>query len=221
MNNNLLLIIIFGILILLSLFSEGINVFSLNQNLKLVDELYGPEGFITVDNKMKGEKYNLTYGELTSEGMTKIINYLESNNINKNTFIDLGCGNGKTLAYAAVYGFKQAYGAEIVEARYEYAERKRNELEQRMRERIKITKSDIFDLPKNYFPKGSVIFISNLLFPEETNQKLINFLSDNVPADTIIIVSKIPNNLYKLKLIEKMNIPMSWSYNSECYILKK
>ena len=170
---------------------------------------------------MMGEKYNLTYGELTSEGMKKIIDYLESNNIKKNTFIDLGCGNGKTLAYATVYGFKQARGTEIVEARYEYAEKKRKELEQRMRVRINISKSDIFKLPPVYFPKGSVVFISNLLFPEETNQQLIKFLSETIQSDTIIILSKIPNNLYKLRLIEKLHVPMSWSYNSECYILKK
>lgn len=223
MDNNKLLIIFFGTLILLSLFSEGVNVFSLDQNLKSIDKLYGPEGFITVDNKMMGDKYNLTYGELTGEGMGKIVKFLESANVkpNNTTFIDLGCGNGKTLAYATVYGFKQARGAEIVEARYEYAERKRKELEQRMRDRISISKSDIFKLPSAYFPKGSVIFISNLLFPEETNQQLIKFLSETIPSDTIIILSKIPTNLYKLKLIEKMHVPMSWSYNSECYILKK
>ena len=90
-----------------------------------------------------------------------------------------------------------------------------------MRDRITISKSDIFKLPPSYFSKESVIFISNLLFPQETNQELIKFLSDIIPSDTIIILSKIPNNLYKLKLIEKMHVPMSWSHNSECFILKK
>ncbi len=70
--------------------------------------------------------------------MQQIINYLESNNINKNTFIDLGCSNGKTFTYAIIYGFKQAQGAEIVEIRYEYVERKIKELKQRMRDRITI-----------------------------------------------------------------------------------
>ena len=170
---------------------------------------------------MKGDQYNLTYGELTSKGMEQIVNYLETKNIqpSQSTFIDLGCGNGKTLAYATVYGFKQARGAEIVEARYAYAERKRAQLEKRMRERIQITRADIFDLPANYFPPKSVVFVSNLLFPDETNQKLIQFLGSNTSADTIIIVSKVPSNLYKLKLIEKIHVPMSWAANSECYVL--
>ena len=216
-----MIILFFIVLILISVFSETVSVIITKYKLKLLEEMYGPESFITVDNKMLGDQYNLTYGELTGAGMEKIVKYLESNSINPNTrtFIDLGCGNGKTLAYAAIYGFKQARGAEIVEARHAYAEKKRMQLEERMRERVQLTKSDIFNLPKDYFPPGSVVFVSNLVFPEETNQKLIQFLSAITPSDVIIIVSKIPNNLYKLKLVEKISVPMSWSFKSDCYVL--
>ncbi len=221
MDNNKLLLLFFIILLLVSLGSETVNILLIKYKVKLVEEIFGPEGFITVDNKLHGDQYNLTYGELTGQGMEQIVKYLKKSNIkpSETTFIDLGCGNGKTLAYGLVYGFKQARGAEIVEARYAYAEKKRAQLEQRMRERIQLTKSDIFNLPKSYFPSKSVVFVSNLLFPDETNQKLIKFLSANTPAETIIIVSKIPNNLYKLKLIEKIPVPMSWAANSECYVL--
>ena len=81
-------------------------------------------------------------------------------------------------------------------------------------------KSDFFELDESYVPKNSIIFISNLLFPEETNQKLIKLLGEITPAETIIIVSKIPDNLYSLKLIEKLTTPMSWSADSSSYILK-
>lgn len=221
MDNNKLIVLTFIILLVLCFVSYDFTKFFANNKIKYIEEIFGPEGFITVDNKMKGDQYNLTYGELTSKGMEQIVNYLETKNIqpSQSTFIDLGCGNGKTLAYATVYGFKQARGAEIVEARYAYAERKRAQLEKRMRERIQITRADIFDLPANYFPPKSVVFVSNLLFPDETNQKLIQFLGSNTSADTIIIVSKVPSNLYKLKLIEKIHVPMSWAANSECYVL--
>ena len=66
-----------------------------------------------------------------------------------------------------------------------------------------------------------LIFISNLLFPLDTTQKIIKFLSDNTPADTILIVSRLPNNLYQFKLIETLAIGMSWDKNSRCYVLKK
>ncbi len=223
MDNNKLIILIFIILILISLCAEFLNRFVTKYKLKLLEELYGPESFITVDNKLHGDQYNLTYGELTGSGMANIVNYLNEKSISPGTrtFVDLGCGNGKILAYAVFYGFKQAQGAEIVETRYAYAEKKRAQLEERMRERIQLTKSDIFNLPKNYFPSGSVIFVSNLLFPEKTNQKLIQFLSEVTQSDVIIIVSKIPNNLYKLKLIEKIPVPMSWAAHSECYVLSR
>lgn len=221
MDNKKLFFIILLVLIIFAVFSNITSKYFISKQLETINKLYGPESFIKVDNKSLGNQYNLTYGELTGPGMEQIVKYLKSKNIcpSSKTFIDLGCGNGKTLAYGLVYGFKQAYGAEIVEARYSFAERKRSQLEERMRERVQLTKSDIFNLPKNYFPAGSVVFVSNLLFPEETNQKLINFLSEVTPADVIIIVSKIPNNLYKLKLIEKIDVPMSWASNSKCYVL--
>jgi SAM-dependent methyltransferase len=225
--NNKINIFIFSLLCVLGLLFDFFPLITLNsktklnENFKSIEELYGPESFIAVDNNKKGEQYNLTYGELTSEGVEKIVKYLESKKINPNTrtFIDLGCGNGKALVYAIINGFIQANGTEIVEERYEFAEKKKQELEDKIKEKINITNADIFDLPQNYFPPNSVIFVSNLLFPDKTNQKLINFLSNNTSADNIIIVSKIPNNLYKLKLIEKINVPMSWARHSECYVL--
>jgi SAM-dependent methyltransferase len=224
MNFNikiLIIIMIFGFIILYYLILQYINICMPNYKLKLIDYLYGPDSFIRVDNKILGNKYNLIYGELTSDGMKSIIEFLNSKKIEKNTFIDLGCGNGKTLVYAILYGFKEARGAEIVEVRYKYAEEKKKVLDKSIADKIKLTHSDIFDLEPLYFPKQSVIFISNLLYHEETNNQLFKFLSDTVPDDTIIIMSKIQNNLYKLKVIKELNVPMSWSYESICYVLQK
>jgi len=194
--------------------------------LKLIKEIY-VDGFIRLpDNKMHGDQYNLTYGELTSEGMENIVKYLESRDIKirDSTFIDLGCGNGKTLVYAIIYGFKKALGTEIVKERYEYALKKRELLDPNIKDHITISNLDIFDLPSEYFLPtiyhgNVIIFISNLLFPEETTQKIIQFLSKIVAKNTIVIASKIPNNLYKFKFIRQIDIPMSWSMKSSCYIL--
>jgi SAM-dependent methyltransferase len=194
--------------------------------LKLIKEIY-VDGFIRLpDNKMHGDQYNLTYGELTSEGMENIIKYLKSRGIKMrdSTFIDLGCGNGKTLVYAIIYGFKQARGTEIVKERYEYALKKRELLAPNVKDYITISNLDIFDLPSKYFTptidsEYVIIFISNLLFPEETTQKIIQFLSKIVAKNTIIIASKIPNKLYKFKFVKQIDIPMSWSIQSSCYIL--
>jgi len=205
--------------------SENTISESLEKDIKLIKDIY-IDGFIRVENnKMKGDQYNLTYGELTPEGMDNIIKYLENKNIKpKNyTFIDLGCGNGKTLAYAIIYGFKDALGTEIVESRYEYAIQKKQLLESGIlankKNRIFISNLDIFDLPNNYFPLNSIIFISNLLFPEETSSKIMKFLSTCVAKNTIVIISKLPNDLGKFSVIDQIQAPMSWSKESTCYIL--
>ena len=185
-----------------------------------VDKLFGSDSFITVPSNTYND-YNLTYGELTWEGMENISNYMELKNLSKNTFIDLGSGNGRTLAYAILNGFTEAKGTELVESRHNYAMNMRNNLDSYMKDKIKLTNKDLFKLDPSYFPPGSVIFISNLLFPKETTQKLINFLSENTPSDVIIILSSIPDNLGKFKLIEKLELSMSWSPNSTSYILSK
>ena len=125
------------------------------------------------------------------------------------------------MVYAILNGFKEAKGTELVKARHDYAMNMRKQLDSYMKDKIKLSNKDMFKLDPSYFPTGSVIFISNLVFPKETTQKLINFLSENTPSDVIIILSSVPNNLGKFKLIEKLDLPMSWSTNSTCYVLSK
>ncbi len=216
-------ILVFGgiILILISFLAHFINRLCFENKLKKIEQLFGSESFITVDNKKFGSEYNLTYGELTWEGMENVSKYMELKDWSKNTFIDLGSGNGRTLAYAILNGFKEAKGTEIVQARHEYAMQMREKLDEYMRDKIKLSKTDLFKLDPSYFPTGSVVFISNLVFPQETNQKLINFLSKTTPSDTIIILSALPKDMKNFKVIETINTPMSWAKNSQCYVLRK
>jgi hypothetical protein len=185
-----------------------------------VDKIFNNNSFITVPNNFYGD-YNLTYGEITWEGMENISKYMELKDWSKNTFIDLGSGNGKTLVYALLNGFKEAKGTEIVKTRHKYAMNMRKKLDSYMRDKIKLSNKDMFKLDPSYFPPGSVIFISNLVFSKDITQKLINFLGENTPSDVIIILSSIPDDLGKFKLIEKIELPMSWSVDSKCAILRK
>jgi hypothetical protein len=228
MNNNLeknndtnTIIYIFGLLVTLSFIGYYFNIIIDINRIKKIETIYNLESFITVNNNELGDRYNLTYGELTWAGMKNISSYCENKGIDKKTFIDLGCGNGKTLAYAINSGFKDARGAEIVQARYDYAMKAREKLDNYMKDKISLSKKDIFELKPEYFPPESVIFISNLMFPEPTNQEMIKHLSKTTPAKTIIILSKLPSNLYDFKLIEQIGVPMSWNPDSKCYILYK
>jgi len=220
LKNKKLLISGFIIIIMIAylLTNKNENIY---KKLEKVEKLFSSESFITVPKNNTDQNYNLTYGELTWNGMENIGKYMELKDLSKNTFIDLGSGNGRTLAYAVLNGFKEAKGTEIVEARHNYAMNMRKKLDGYMKDKIKLSNKDIFQLDPSYFPSESVVFISNLLFSENTNQKLINFLSENTPSNVIIILSSLPNNLMKFKLIETLELPMSWSKNSTCYVLAK
>lgn len=220
-KNNITILYIFSLLIIMSFIGHFFNIFNDINRIKRIETLYGSESFITVKKNELGDKYNLTYGELTWPGMKNILKYCIDKGIPRKTFIDLGCGNGKTLAYAIHSGFKDAKGSEIVQARYVYAMKAREKLDGYMKDKIHLSNKDIFELKPEYFPKDSVIFISNLMFPEPTNQEMIKQLSKVTPANVIMIVSKLPSDLYQFKLIEQINVPMTWNPDSNCYVLKK
>jgi len=189
--------------------------------LEKVNNIYNGNSFITVENYSYGQDYNLTYGELTFEGMQNIYNYLTSNKLANETFIDLGSGNGRTLFYSILAGFNNSKGVEIVDKRYNFSIEALDKLKPEFGNRIEIKHSDLFKINSDFFPPKTAIFVSNLLFNADINDKLFKFLSDNTQDDSVLFVSKLPNNTFKYKLIEKLKVPMSWQKESECYVLKK
>jgi hypothetical protein len=84
-------------LIILGLFILFIGYLFTVKNDKVnrikVDKFFDSDSFITVPNNTY-KNYNLTYGEMTWEGMENISKYMELKDWSKNTFIDLGSGNG-------------------------------------------------------------------------------------------------------------------------------
>jgi len=134
------------------------------------------------------------------------------------TFIDLGCGSGRGLAYALYNGIKNIKGVELVKERYNFAKKSLKKLG---KNEAVVLNSDLFDLSTTFFPENTLIFVSNLLFPTDTNQKMIEFLNNNVKPHTFIALTKIPENLYDFKLLDHIQTPMSWSPESKCYILMK
>ena len=189
-----------------------------------IDKIF-KESFVNVKDKDKYENttkdvtYNIGYGEITNTAIKNIISFVKKHNKKKpKTFIDLGCGSGRGLSYALYNGIKNIKGVELVKERYNFAKKSLKKLS---KNDVVVLNYDLFDLPKTFFPDNSLIFISNLLFPVETNQKMIEFLNNNVKPDTFIALTKIPEKLYDFKLIDHIETPMSWCSESKCYILKK
>lgn len=187
------------------------------------------EHLINIDNiyqdlsgytSSKHDTYNLTYGEITLDGMNNIVKYLDDNNIRKDIFIDLGCGIGKSLMMARMKGFNKCIGIELVKERFDNAIIAYNRLDKKDQEGIEIYNNDLFEesrikeLDKNI---SVVVFVSNLLFNNDINNKMFTYLSEILPKNSLIIVSKKPMN-ENIKYITELQVPMSWMSKSICYI---
>lgn len=170
------------------------------------------------------DKYNTTYGEMTYDGMDNMFSQLKNYGVNKcKTFMDLGCGRGSICLYmASKPNIKNSIGIELVKNRFDDAVQLKNNLGQnRYTSKLNFYNDDMFQ----YFNENSfdsnpyLIWISNLLFPNDLTNQLYNHLSENLPNDSIICSSKQPTNCNDnlCKLIHEFNVPMSWSDNSHIY----
>lgn len=192
----------------------------LKEYLKDVDNIYKVGAHISATNNVMGE-YNLTYGDLTNDGVKNIVKFLDKINHPKKCFIDLGCGNGRAMVYAILNGFDKAKGVEIYKERYDYSINAINKLHTDIKDKIKIENKDLFTVEEDYIPDDSVVFVSNLLYPEQTTQNLVEFINKITKKNIILILSRKPDNLYDFKLVEQLEVPMSWNKKQNNYILQK
>jgi len=210
--------IIFAIYILLPQKEDFSNL-----TISQVEKDYPQSSFISVGDKYK-QKYNneycFLYGELTFDGMQSLFNKAKELNLPTNMLIDLGCGNGRALFYAILAGFDNAKGVELAEERIEYGKNVLKDKDDDTKNRINIELKDIFELDKSYFGGCKVIYISNLVFPENTNQKLFDFLKDKIEKGTVIFSSSTPANMSGYTFLGSIRAPMSWEKQSELFISK-
>jgi len=167
----------------------------------------------------KHDTYNLTYGEITPKAIDNIKTYLENNKIKPDIFIDLGCGAGKSLVMAKYKGFKECYGIEIVKERYDEAMKLHSKLDPEDKKSIHIFNDDLFNfnkLIKIDDKRHYTVFISNLLFSKDLNDKIWKYLNEILPKNSIIVVSQ----KFVSDPIDYIDTPMSWSEASKCHIYK-
>lgn len=166
------------------------------------------------------KNYKYTYGEIQIEAMQNIFKEAQDNNIS--IFIDLGCGVGKGLVLAKFVGFKKVYGVEIVQERYEKAIRAISKLPKIDKNDIFIYNKDLFNFDLSQFRTPVAIFISNLVFPDDVNTRLFDYIINNSQKGTMIFCSKFHINEYDkpLRYEKLLNTPMSWAKNGKCFVLK-
>jgi SAM-dependent methyltransferase len=172
--------------------------------------------WVTLDettNKTFGNaSYPSTYGELTREGMKDMLRGFETKG---KTFIDLGSGLGKTPLFAvADNNFKYAVGVELSPERHQQAMKMKEKLPEKIKSRVNYFKNDLFNFDvKDY----DVIFISNLCFSNDMNEKIGNKIYKEGKDKALIFSSKEiihPN----IKLIEKRYVKMTWKSDSTIFV---
>jgi len=163
---------------------------------------------------------NLTYGEIEFSSLKVISNYFPE--LINGYFYDLGCGRSKAVLYMNLTNkFKKCIGIDIVKKRIKLSE----EALLKLKEKKDINKIKFFDKSflddKFNYRKASLIYINNLCFQNELNDKLFNKIKNESRKGTYLFVTKLPTDLDGFKEVETENVIMSWSDDSSLHVLKK
>ena len=195
-------------------------------------------GDISSNNKNSTPNNNLTYGEMTYEGINSLHKLLETD---FNCFIDIGSGRGKLpLWFAGINGINKSIGIEILEKRHKYAQDLKSKLSklsdfQDIISKVELIGDSVFNVDLSYLKKSKfkfkvLVWISNLCFNEEMNKNLFRKIASELPSGTIIACSQtVPDDLLQQLNIDKhiisnnintIQIHMTWTPNSTVYLYR-
>ena len=172
----------------------------------------------TRDN-FQNNGYAMTYGELTIEGFNTILDFLKEKKMkNSMSLVDLGSGMGKVPIMAAHYGkAEKAMGIELAKERHDIAEKMLKELPE-LKDKLKFINGDMFKYDVSDY---NVVYISNLCFSEEINQRLSEKLQKELPTGAFIFASKKLNGP-KIDYLGSIKVKMTWANESNlhCFRIK-
>lgn len=190
-----------------------------------INKLYeGLSGFGLVNTS---DNNDLIYGELKTESIPILYEiysrYAPLSNIigSYRNFYDLGSGVGKiVLGLTALNSSLKGVGIELVSERVQQA----NTALQRLRDtsikqRVEFVCLSFLDESINY-SNACWVFISNLCFTYDTNQKLNEKLERELNTGSIVVSSKELNSS-KFEQLNHITLPTNWSDESKVYVYKK
>ena len=152
--------------------------------------------------------YSDVYGELTSDGLKKLFDSIDTEN---KIFYDFGSGTGNTIFRASInYNLKKCIGIELAHSRYMHS--------QKLLETINCTliknKIDFRfgDFLMEDISDADIIYISNCCFNEETNKKIgKKIINTPLYKECVIFCSR---ELFLNIPYETLYISQSWSDNT-------
>jgi len=191
-----------------------------------IDQLFDNRNGFGID-KIDENKYNndysvSTYGELTGEGLLKVIEMcekLEMNDLQERNFVDLGSGTGRVVLNASIF-FNKVFGVELSTKRHNIGSMILKENKNRLRNNIHLVNGNMYNLDCS---KMDVVYISSLCFTDVMMERLKEKLGGELKTGSLIFTSKEMDieDDDNFKLENELNVKMTWSDNSQLYIYKK
>jgi SAM-dependent methyltransferase len=162
---------------------------------------------------------NLTYGEIEFPTLELITTYFPK--LKDGYFYDLGCGRSKAVLYMSLTKFfKKCIGIDIVTERINLSKDALKQLKKiKDVDNIKFYEKSFLDDKFNY-NNASLIYINNLCFEDDLNENLFNKIKNESKNGTYLFITKLPQNLYGFKEVKVETVIMSWSKESNLYIIK-
>jgi len=157
-----------------------------------------------------------TYGEITYEGAQKLIEKFKLTK--KDVFYDLGCGVGKFVIQIYLdTPVKKAAGIELSKTRIDKAKQALEQIKKDGRlqkgRKLEFKEQNILDA---HLKDATAIFISSLCFSDELLEQIAKKLARLKPGLRIATSRKLTEHP-AFKLVETLQIPMSWSSSSTTY----
>ena len=157
-----------------------------------------------------------TYGEITYEGAQKLIEKFKLTK--KDVFYDLGCGVGKFVVQVYLdTPVKKSAGIELSTTRVDKAKQAFDQIKKDGRlqkgRKLEFKEQNILDAR---LKDATALFISSLCFSDELLEQVTKKLACLKPGLRIATSRKLSDNP-AFKLIETLQIPMSWSEQSTTY----
>lgn len=174
-----------------------------------------------VENPHMYHDYPIVYGEITSKGVERVCKMAQEKGIR--TFIDMGCGVGKSVIVARLVGMQECVGVEVVTSRYMQAEQVRAKLPKEIKAGVTFVEGDMFEYDIARHQERVLVFASNLVWDWETNEGFFKMVGERCQPGSMVVSSLYReewDKAGKLKYITTVSVPMSWDKQSKCVVLE-
>jgi SAM-dependent methyltransferase len=223
------------ILLIIALISVGVGgIFYFNKTSKVscaklsveevrqkLEKIYeGISGFGIADTEVKFIKRHggaATYGEIKFDSAQKLLEYLKPTK--EDVFYDLGSGVGKFVLHAYLTtDIRKSVGIELSGTRYELAVKA---LKAAGQENLFDPKRETKFLNGNIitedFSDATIVFICSTCYSEDLMEKIGAKLASLKPGTKIASLKEFKSEP-KLKHIDTLKLPMTWSEGSNVHI---